>query len=163
MWYRNYSLLVYSSLTKIIVYCYNSTKCSIQHWWENVTAETKLKYRKSKMRNTNWSSPHRSYESWCRFDEENSRDRAWGAPATPHHWRKEERRRITSDLLEEEDGGKSCSALFLLCVRERRLWERGEAWEEKMRYLWDPWCKATSFNGQNCDVSLSPAAVLPLS
>jgi hypothetical protein len=31
MGYKNHSLLVYSSLTKIIVYCYNSTKCSIQH------------------------------------------------------------------------------------------------------------------------------------
>jgi hypothetical protein len=34
---------VYSSLIKIIIYYYNSIKCSIQHRWENVTARNKTK------------------------------------------------------------------------------------------------------------------------
>jgi hypothetical protein len=37
-----------------------------------------------------------------------------GAPVTPRHWRKEERRRITPDLL-EEDRRRSYSVLFF-CV-----------------------------------------------
>jgi hypothetical protein len=55
---------------------------------------------------------------------------AESALATPHHWRKEGRRRITPDLLEEEDRGRSSSALFLLCEREETVRER------KLRETW---------------------------